>query len=211
MKPEKPSPDNHIWLRRLPFVAVNLFFAVGLLFGVAAPLFHFFVDGDESLTERRVTLARYRAVAAQENAVRDYARQVKESNTRGDLLEGTTIGVATAALQARLLAMAQAAGVAVLSIQALPLRTLSAAGLDATSRHPGDEPQLIGARIDVSGTPEAMHSFTRAIDTGPPLLFTTAAAMSQSTIAWRKPSEDEQPLIQAQIDVYGGALTKDRP
>ncbi len=213
--------DAETWRKHLPFLAVNLGALAFVFLVVVAPLMHYFVEGEESLAERRATLARYEAVASQESAVREYARQVKEINTHGDLLEGSTSGVIAAALQARLKAMAEKAEVTVRSIQALPPKSLGApaalSGPGATGAtstgappHPS-APQLVGARVEVSGTPEAIHNFTRAIETGPPLLIVTAAMMNQPLVMWRPQTEDlPPPEVSAQIDVYGGAMSKDQ-
>jgi hypothetical protein len=217
-------PEAETWRRRLPFLAVNLAILAVFLFGVLAPLFRFFVEGEESLADRRATLARYEAVAGQENAVREYVRQVKEINTHGDLLEGSTAGVIAAALQSRLKVMAETAGVTVRSIQALPPKTLGPSGLALSSpvtsggaqggnnaAH-ASTPHLVGARVEVAGTPEAIHNFTRAIESGPPLLLTTAAMLSQPFMMWRPQAEEQAPPeISAQFEVYGGALAKDQP
>ncbi|WP_246206792.1 type II secretion system protein GspM [Methylocystis heyeri] len=216
--------DAEVWRKRLPFMAANGAFLLLVLLLGAAPLYHIFVEGEESLAERRATLARYEAVAGQEAAVREYARQVKEINAHGDLLEGSTAGVIAAALQSKLKAMAETAGVTVRSIQALPPKSLGAAGAasgpgsggGAPSQPAGgagraSAPQLFGARVEVSGTPESIHSFTRAIETGPPLLIATAAMLNQPIMMWRPQGEETPPPeISAQIDVYGGALAKDQ-
>jgi general secretion pathway protein M len=215
--------DAEAWRKRLPFLAANGAFALVVVLVVVAPLYHLFVEGEESLAERRATLARYEAVAGQEAAVREYAREVKEINAHGDLLEGSTAGVIAAALQSKLKTMAESAGVTVRSIQALPPKALAVPGAPPAPGA-GNAPQavggagraspaqLFGARVEVAGTPEAIHSFTRAIETGPPLLIATAATLNQPLMMWRPQGEDAPPPeISAQIDVYGGALAKDQP
>jgi general secretion pathway protein M len=219
MKSMKHWRDAEIWRKRAPFIAINLLVFVIVLMAAVIPAVHFFVEGEESLAERRATLARYEAVASQQSAVRDYARQVKEINAHGDLLEGSTAGVVAAALQSRLKSMAESAGVAVRSIQALPPKSLAssasqtggaAAAISGAGAARPSAPQLVGARAEVSGAPEAIHNFTRAIETGPPLLIVTAAMMSQPLMMWRPQGDDAPPEVSAQIDVYGGSLAKDQ-
>jgi hypothetical protein len=223
MRSGKLSLSLGMWRQRLPFLALNIALAALLFAGVVTPVVRYFTDGEESLAERRATLARYEAVAAQEGAVSDYVRQVKVINTHGDLLEGTTAGVVAAALQARLKVMAESSGVTVRSIQALPPKPLNALGLEsadpttggsaAASNDPahGAGPQLVGARVEVAGSPEAIHNFTRAIWAGPPLLLTTTASISQTMMLWRPTGDEQPPEVTAQFEVYGGALAKDQP
>ncbi len=216
MKSGDVPKNAHVWLEFAAFVAITVAGLALAIFGVLAPLLVWALQ-DEDLSDRRMMLARYRAVAAQENAVRDYVRQVKERNARGDLLEGASAGIVAAALQSRLKAMGEAAGVTVLSIQALPPKTLATAGGDATGESAAGsaqggapQPQLIGARMDFTGTMETAHNLALAIEAGPLLLVVTSAVMSQ-TMNWGAPADDQSPLLQAQFDVYGGAPTGGRP
>jgi len=115
MKSDDAPKNAHVWQEFAAFVGITIAGLAVAIFGVLAPLLVWALqDGD--LSDRRMILARYRAVAAQENAVRDYVRQVKEKNAHGDLLEGASAGIVAAALQSRLKAMGEAAGVTVLSI-----------------------------------------------------------------------------------------------
>jgi hypothetical protein len=190
-----------VW-RRFAFFGVNALFTAALAFTLA-PLARWALDDSDSLADQRDLLARHRAVAAQESAVRDYARQVKESNARGDLLEGGSAGIVNAALQSRLKAMGEQAGVTVLSIQTLPPKKLETIGEAAGA------PNLLGARLAVSGALEAVHRLTLAIESGPPLLLIEAAIITQN-VTWLA-NGDDAPTVQAQFDVYGGALELDTP
>jgi hypothetical protein len=211
------APGNaRAWPEFAAFIAITVAGLALAIFAVLAPLMIWALQ-DEDLSDRRMMLARYRAVAAQENAVRDYVRQVKERNAGGALLEGASAGIVAAALQSRLKAMGEAAGVTVLSIQALPPKTLAAAGGDATGESASGsaqggapQPQLIGARMDFTGTMETAHNLALAIEAGPPLLVITSAVMSQ-TMNWGAPADDQSPLLQAQFDVFGAAPTGGRP
>ena len=211
------APGNaRAWPEFAAFIAITVAGLALAIFAVLAPLMIWALQ-DEDLSDRRMMLARYRAVAAQENVVRDYVRQVKERNAGGALLEGASAGIVAAALQSRLKAMGEAAGVTVLSIQALPPKTLAAAGGDVTgepaagpAQGGAPQPQLIGARMDFTGTMETAHNLARAIEAGPPLLVITSAVMSQ-TMNWGAPADDQSPILQAQFDVYGAAPTGGRP
>jgi hypothetical protein len=203
-----PLARKRLW-RLAPFVAVNLVFAALAALALAALWNWAFVD-DDGLAERREVLADYRAVAGQENAARDFVRQVREGNAHGDLLEGPSAGVINAALQSRLKAMGEAAGVNVQFIQALPARKLGGETAEPAGPAGRQGAQLYGARMAFAGTAEATHRLTLAIESGPPLLLIVAAVMSHNMI-WRPPGEDQQILIQSQFDIYGGALEGDRP
>jgi hypothetical protein len=216
MKSVAVPKTTRSWPEFAAFVAITAGGLALAIFGVLAPLLVWALQ-DEDHSDRRLMLARYRAVAARENAVRDYVRQVKERNARGDLLEGASAGIVAAALQSRLKVMAEAAGVTVLSIQALPPKTLAAAGGDAagesaagSAQGGAPQPQLVGARMDFTGTMEAVHNLAQKIEAGPPLLVIASAVMSQ-TMNWGAPADGQPPLLQAQLDVYGGAPTGGRP
>lgn len=195
MKLSVPSIDFKHLRRHAAFIAFNIGVICVFVFGVAPPIVGVLKDGADGIAQRQATLARYEAISAQESAVRDYVKQVKESNAHGDLLEGASSGIVAANLQARLKTLGETAGVTIRSIQALPAKNL------------GTTP-LVGARIDLSGRLEAVHTFVRAIESGPPLLFVMSATLRQQSMAWRLPG-DENPEMEAQFDVYGGSLQKD--
>lgn len=182
--------------RRALFIGVNILIATLVYASVVAPVRALLVEGADRLAERQATLARYEAIASQENAVLDYIKKVRDNNARGELLEGASEGIVNANLQARLKASAEAAGVTLRSVQALPVKTLRGA-------------TLIGARLDVAGGVEAIHTLLRAIEGEAPLLLVTAATMRQQAAFWGAANTGEQ-LIESQFDVYGGALSKER-
>ena len=216
MNPRWQSTIFKPWLRRLPFIAFN-FVAVGLLFALLSPFLGWAFGDRAGLDDRRQILARYLAVAAQEKAVRDFARRVDENNANGDLIEGASAGVVTALLQSRLKALGDAAGVSIQSIQALPLKSLGAPGLEparggalASSEASTTAPQLFGARIAFSGTLPATQGLIQSIETGTPLMLITSAVLSKIADSEQE-SQNHDQLIQTQLDVYGGGLVKDRP
>jgi hypothetical protein len=182
--------------RRAIFVAVN--FVILLLFYLVfiEPARRLIADGAETIAQRRVILARYEAVAAQEAAIADYAQQVAETNARGELIDGEGEGIVNANLQARLKALAEESKVTVRSIQMLPARSFQGA-------------TLVGARLDVSGPYAAVHALARALEGEPPLLIIASAALRGQLALWGGPVENDQD-VDAQFDVFGGALSKDR-
>ena len=198
MKFGKVVIDRSQWRRRGPFIGANIALILLVYAVVIDPFRNFLSEDADSILERRATLARYEAVAAQESSVRDYVQRVKEINSRGDLLPGASEGTVNANLQARLKTWAEHAGVIVRSIQALPAKSLQRA-------------TLTGARLDVSGTIGSIHELVRAIEGGPPLLLVGSAALIRSqTSLWGATNSNEQ-ILEAQFDVYGGAPPKERP
>lgn len=183
--------------RRAIFVAVNLSILLALYLLVVEPARRLVADGAEMIAQRRATLARYEAVAAQESAIQDYAREVADINARGELIEGDSEGIVAANLQARLKALAEQAKVSVKSLQMLPARPFRGA-------------TLVGARIDVAGTLEAVHELARALEGEPPLLIVTAANLRGQVLIFGLPVEGNEE-IEAQFDVFGGAPSKVRP
>lgn len=183
--------------RRALFVAVNLAAAALVYALLAAPVVRLLDEGAEAIAERRATLARYEAIGAQEDAVREYVKKVKDGNARGELIEGASEGIVDANLQARLKSWAEGAGVGVRSIQALPIKALRGS-------------PLIGARLDVTGTIESVHALVRALESEAPLLLVTTAAMRQQSSFWQLGAQPKQN-VEAHFDVYGGASPKERP
>jgi hypothetical protein len=184
-------------LRQALFVGANLLLAAIVYFALIAPLRQFLNDRAEAVTQRRATLARYEAIVARESAVQDYARLVTESNARGELLDGASEGIINANLQARLKTLAETAGVTVRSIQILPVKTLRGV-------------TLVGARIDVSGSIEPVHSLVRALEGESPLLLVLTASLRGQSMAWGFLQAETQNTIEAQFDVYGGAPSRER-
>jgi general secretion pathway protein M len=185
------------WARRAFFAVVNLTLAALIYLLGVAPVRRILADSAESLSERQATLARYEAVVVQEGAVHEYAKQIADSNARGELIAGESDGIVNANLQARLKALAQQASVTVRSIQMLPGKTIRGA-------------TLVGARIEVAGPLATVHTLARALEGQSPLLFVTAATLRGQSTPWAFPTQNDQDL-EAQFDVYGGALSKDHP
>ncbi len=134
--------------------------------------------------------------------MRSFAKQVADSNARGELIEGDSAGIVNANLQARLKQLAEAANVTVRSIQTLPAKTLRGSA-------------LVGARLDVSATMEPLHALTRALERETPLLFVTAATARAQVGFWGMGQVGQQQqtetTLEAQFDIYGGSLSKERP
>ena len=191
-------------VRRAIFVSANVLAALVVYFLLVDPILRLVSDHEDDIAQRRATLARYEAVSRQESAVQAFAKQVADSNTRGDLIDGASAGIVDANLQARLKALAEHANITVRSIQMLPIKTLRGAS-------------LVGARLDVSGSMEALHSLVRALEGESPLLLINAATMRSQQTFWGvlpAAGKQEKPAalsVDAQFDVFGGALLKEHP
>jgi hypothetical protein len=149
---------------RALFVGVNLL-ALALFYLVfIEPARRMIADGAEAIAERRQTLARYEAVALHEGQIQDYARQVADTNGRGELFDGDSEGVINANLQARLKSIAESAQVIVRSLPMLPVK-------------PFQGVTLVGARLAVAGNYENVHALARALEGEPPLMIITAATL----------------------------------
>lgn len=177
------------WGGRALFVALHAGLAAVLAVALILPLRTMLTERTNGLAERSEVLARYEAIAAHEGTASAFAREVRERNTRGGLLEGGNEGAASAGLQSRLKSKAEGEGATVRSVRALPGRTLGSA-------------QLIGARLEVSGPIEAVAKVVQGIENGQPLLMVTAASLRPA--AQGRARANEEPVIEAQLDVYGG-------
>jgi hypothetical protein len=180
--------------RRAIFAGVNLLALVALYLVFIEPARRMIANGAEGIAEKRQTLARYEAVASHEEQIQDYARQIAETNGRGELFDGDSEGVINANLQARLKSVAEQANVTVRSIQILPQKQFRGVS-------------LVGARLDVSGSYDNLHALARALEGDPPLLIITAATLRAQGMIWGAQPQTDQNM-EAQFDVFGGAPRK---
>jgi hypothetical protein len=179
--------------RRALFLGANLALLVVVYLAAVEPLFGFLAERSATIAERRGTLAGYEAIAAQEGVVKDYARQVEESNSRGELLTGESEGVVNANLQARLKSLAEQSGATVVSLQALPAKVVSGQS-------------LVGARLDVTGPLDALGKLARSLESDPPLLLVLTATVRKQSAVWtEQPGGAGDNTLEGQFDVFGGA------
>jgi general secretion pathway protein M len=184
--------------RRVLFAGVNLLALIAVYILFIEPARRVISEGEQAIGDRRQTLARYEAVAAHEEQIQDYARQVADINAQGELFDGDSDGVISANLQARLKVIAESTQVTVRSIQMLPDKLFQGV-------------KLVGARIDVSGPYENIHALARALEGDPPLLIITSASVRSQTMLWGAPQGLQADDVEAQFDVFGGAPKKGRP
>lgn len=179
------------------FWAVNIALVAALYFMVVEPLRDAVVAGDEGLSERRATLARYEAVVGQAAAIDDYARRVAAGNANGEFIAGDNDGIVAANLQARLKAAADESKVTVRSLQMLPSKS-------------NQDVALVGARLEVAGSLPAIHALARTIEGEAPLLFIADATLRSQATFWGN-SGDKDAEIEAQFDVFGAAAPPTTP
>jgi general secretion pathway protein M len=183
--------------RQMSFVAAHLAVIAVVSCAMVLPYQRYVWARQQEIERKRDTLQRFEAVAAQDGAVQEFLRRVEERNSSGVLLPGQNENVASAELQSRLKALAEAQGVVVRSIRALPSKPSYAA-------------QLIGVRLECAGTIEAIRTIVHQIESGPVLLVISETGL-RSQIVPRAAMPVVAPTIDAQLDVFGGFIARDKP
>jgi hypothetical protein len=191
---------DSIWLRRLTFAVAHLAVGFAALNLVIQPIHGFFADRDGEISNQRELLARLSAIANQESAVRELARQTEANSDPAEFLRGANEGVVSADLQTQLKALVQASNARLRSVRALSPRT------------DGDV-KFIGAQIDVSGTHRAIFQTINAIETAKPYLVMVGATIkptSQMIAQSANGRISEEPTIDAQFDIIGVVQIQER-
>jgi hypothetical protein len=179
--------QNNRWLRGLAFVGANAAAVLVLTNLVMVPVRDALARRDAQIAEQRVMLARFKALAAQEAAVEAAAKQAPTDT--GEHLAGTNEGVINADLQTRLKSMVEPAGARVRSVRTLPSQT-------------AEQVRYIGSRIEIYGPLAAIHRAVATIEASKPFLFVRSAAIKPAPPAGR-PDNSQEPVIEAQLDVFG--------
>jgi len=181
------------WRRTIIFLVVNACLVLLLLWLFLLPIINFFSERTEKISEQLDILSRYEYVAIQEQQVEEYSRKVSDNNDKGELIPGPTEGIANANLQERLQEIAQNNHMKVKSIETLQKKTIGSA-------------LMIGSKIEVSGSFERLYFFIRSLETSSPLLIISSATItSQSPI---QEQSNSTQIVDAQVDIYSGALTR---
>jgi hypothetical protein len=176
------------WLRGLVFASGNLAAALTLALGVVLPIHDGFVERDAEIAARRATLTRLQAIAAQESAVQT-ASKAHSAVEAGDFLPGKNEGVVNADLQTRLKGTIEQVGARQRSVRVLPGQAV-------------DQVRYIGSRIEIYGSLPAIHRAIHAIEGAKPHLFVTGAVL-KSVPQPTRPGVTEEPVVEAQLDVFG--------
>jgi hypothetical protein len=185
---------DSIWPRRLVFAVAHLAMGFATFNFFLLPIHGFFASRDSEIINQRKLLARLNAIANEESAVRELARQIEADNDSAEFLRGINEGVISADLQTQLKALVQASNARLRSVRALSPRT-------------DDEVKFIGAQIDVSGTHRAIFETINAIETAKPYLFVVGATLKPTSQMTMQPANgriSEEPPIDAQLDIIAG-------
>lgn len=180
--------DSEIRHRTL-FVAGNLAACAVVICALVLPVTAFFADRDDRILEKMKVLARLKAIAAQETNVQSILSDADTQMRDGEFLNGPNENVISAELQARLKAVAESSGARSRAVQALPPRTI-------------DQIRYSGSRIEIFGSIQSIHRAVYAIESAKPYLFTAGAVIKVQTPVTRQ-GVAEEPVIQAQLDVFG--------
>jgi general secretion pathway protein M len=188
------------WLRRATFVAGNFLVALMIATFVAMPVQAFFAERGVQIASQRTLLARFAAIAAQQSRVQAAAQEADAQVERGEFIVGTNEGVIVADLQTRLKTMVEAAGARLRSVQSLPPKTR-------------EDVRYVGARLDVYGPIAAIQRTLHAVEAGTPFLFVDAAVVRAAPSvnpAALPNTTAQEPVIDAQLDVFGAVHLKGR-
>jgi hypothetical protein len=184
------------WFRHAAFAAGN-FSAVAAIAGLVVwPICDGLAGRDAAIADQRAVLARLQGVIAQEPRIQAIARDTEAQVQGPEFLRGPNDGVISADLQTRLKSLAEAAGARLRSVQALP----------ATSR---EQIRYIGSRLEISGPLGAIHRAVHAVESAKPYLFVTAGLLKLSPLTGR-PGTPAEPVIDAQLDIFGAVQTEGR-
>lgn len=189
--------SNRSGLGGVIFVASHAILAIGLIAMISTPIVRWYASSKALLDQKRVALARFENIASQEAAVQDFVRRVGERNASGELLKARNVGAVSADLQAKLKMHADASGVVLRSLRALPEKSVNTS-------------QLIGARIEGTGTIEAVRRLIHAFDTGT-VLFAVPAAVFHGQGQPLGLPQSTVPMIDVQLDVYAGYILQEAP
>lgn len=184
---------DQAWIRHTVFAGCNLAAVAAVVCLVVWPILDMFAERDASIAEHRAVLARLTGVIAQEARVQAVARETDAQVQ--DFLRGPNEGVISADLQTRLKSIAEGSGARLRSVQALP----------PVSR---EQIRYIGSRLEISGPIAAIHRAVHAVESARPYLFVTAGSIRPSPLTGRPGAAE--PVIDAQLDVFGAVLTEGR-
>jgi general secretion pathway protein M len=181
--------------RRMVFLLGNLIalFAFGSI--LVAPVYEIFAERDAKIEQQAARLARLSSLASEVDHVEAAVSRAKTQMQEGEFLVGPNENLISAALQTRLQAMTEAGGARSRAIQALPVKA-------------GDQIKSVGARIDIFGPVQSIARVVYSIENAKPYLFITAANLRMLP---SRPDAREEPVIQAQLDVFGAIQIGGQP
>jgi general secretion pathway protein M len=178
------------------FVLGNLAVCAVIVGALIMPTFAFFADRDNRISDKRKVLARLSAIAAQAASVQSIASDTSAQMRAGEFLIGPNENVISADLQTRLKAITEASGARSRAVQALAVKT-------------DDQVRYGGSRIEIFGPLQSIQRAIYAVESAKPYLFITGATIKGQPPGSR-PGVAEEPVIQAQLDIFGAIQVSGR-
>jgi Type II secretion system (T2SS), protein M subtype b len=175
------------WVRRAVFVGFHFAIALSGAILVISPVREVLAARDAQIASQQAMLARLSALVSQEPKVDAAAKQTLPDT--GEFLPGANEGVITADLQTRLKGMVESAGGRVRAVRVLPTQTV-------------DQVRYVGSRVELQGSVPAVHRAIAAMEGVRPYLFVRAAVLKPAPPTGR-PDSSQEPLIDAELDVFG--------
>lgn len=181
--------------RRMVFLGLHLAAAFAVFMVLFEPARALLQESDTLVEEKLQLLGRHRSVIEDRTRVDDFKLKIEELNNGKELIPGESDGVINANLQAYVRENAEKAKLRVTRLQALPKKEFQY--INAS---------LVGSRIIVNGTTDAILSFIKSLETNQPILLIMGSELSIGPMVWSggsemKPAEE----IDAQFDIYGGS------
>jgi hypothetical protein len=155
---------------------------------VIEPIAAAFAERDAEIATRRALLARYIAVARQDEALRASMSEARAQVDRGELLSDQPPAMLAADLQAKIGVLAQAHNVQIHSTQNLPVRTSGPL-------------REAGIGFAMQATQADLRDLLIEIDRMQPFLFVDRLVISSFDTGAAEATAP--PLIAAEIDLYG--------
>jgi hypothetical protein len=183
-------------LRRTLFALGNIAFCLVIGSAVVLPARTFFIDGDARIEDERRVLARLTAIVTQKNHVQTIEHNTDIEMQRGEFFAGSNDNVINAELQTRLKALVTSAGAQSRAVQGLSPRT-------------SEKITYSGARLEINGPLQSIYRAIFAIETATPYLFITNAVI-RATPSNGSSTHQAEPIIQAQLEVFGAVQTRGR-
>jgi general secretion pathway protein M len=182
--------------RRILFLLGNLAALATFVSIFVAPVFDVFAERDAKIEQQAKRLSRLTAIASEAARVETVVAQAKTQMQTGEFLTGANENVISAELQTRLKAMTEAVGARSRAIQALPVKM-------------DDQMKSAGARIEIFGSLQSIARAVYAIETAKPYLFISAASLKLAPGS--TPGAPQEPVVQAQLDVFGAIQIGGQP
>ncbi|WP_316205384.1 type II secretion system protein GspM [Bradyrhizobium sp. SZCCHNS3004] len=170
------------------FILGNVAILGLVLWGVVLPIDALFKERNARIDDQGRLLARLKAIAAQASSIEVLASETDAQLQSGEFLTGANENVIAADLQTKLKTIVGNAGAQSRAIQSLPGRAV-------------DQIRYSGVRLDLSGPLPAVMRVVHAIESTKPYLFIANATLKSGPPA--RSGTAEEPVLQAQLDVYG--------